>query len=41
MENLFNIGNGNNFSVNELADMFGGEKTYGEKSIRTIPNISR
>jgi len=25
----FNIGTGNNFSVNELADMFGGEKQYG------------
>ena len=27
----FNIGNGKNYSVNEVADMFGGEKTYGEK----------
>ena len=26
---VFNIGNGDNFSVNELADMFGGEKQYG------------
>ena len=25
----FNIGNGDNYSVNELADMFGGEKQYG------------
>ena len=24
----FNIGNGNNFSVNEVADIFGGEKHY-------------
>jgi len=26
---VFNIGNGDNYSVNELADMFGGEKQYG------------
>ena len=26
---VFNIGNGDNFSVNELADMFGGKKQYG------------
>ena len=25
---VFNIGNGNNFSVNEVADIFGGEKHY-------------
>lgn len=25
---VFNIGNGDNFSVNEVADMFGGEKNY-------------
>jgi len=28
---VFNIGNGNNYSVNELADMLGGEKSYGNK----------
>jgi UDP-glucose 4-epimerase len=26
---IFNIGNGDNYSVNELADMFGGKKEYG------------
>jgi len=26
---VFNIGNGKNYSVNEVADMLGGEKTYG------------
>jgi UDP-glucose 4-epimerase len=26
---VFNIGNGKNYSVNEVADMMGGEKTYG------------
>ena len=28
---VFNIGNGNNFSINEVADMMGGEKQYGNK----------
>ena len=28
---VFNIGNGNNFSINEVADMMGGEKKYGNK----------
>ena len=32
----FNIGNGGNFSINEVADMLGGEKTYGGKKIRTF-----
>tara|TARA_R110000822_G_scaffold100080_5_gene225464 strand:- start:3500 stop:4420 length:921 start_codon:yes stop_codon:yes gene_type:complete len=27
---VFNIGNGNNYSVNQVADMFGGEKKYGK-----------
>ena len=30
---VFNIGNGENYSVNELADAMGGEKVYGEKRI--------
>jgi UDP-glucose 4-epimerase len=29
----YNIGAGNNYSVNEVADMMGGEKVYGEKRI--------
>lgn len=28
---VFNIGNGKNYSVNEVADMLGGTKTYGKK----------
>ncbi len=28
---VFNIGNGKNYSVNEVADMLGGNKTYGKK----------
>jgi UDP-glucose 4-epimerase len=27
----FNIGNGSNHSINDVADMIGGEKQYGEK----------
>jgi len=30
---VFNIGNGQNYSVNEIADMFGGEKVYNETRI--------
>ena len=30
---IFNIGSGKNYSVNEIADMFGGEKQYGNKVI--------
>ena len=32
---IFNIGNGKNFSINDVADMFGGKKEYGE--LRTEP----
>jgi len=28
---VFNIGNGHNYSVNEVADMFGGERVQGKK----------
>ena len=28
---VFNIGNGKNYSVNEVADMLGGKKTYGKE----------
>jgi UDP-glucose 4-epimerase len=30
---VFNIGNGGNVSINQVADMFGGKKTYGEKRL--------
>jgi len=36
----FNIGNGNNYSVNELADMFGGEKLYGNKVIEPFQTLA-
>ncbi len=36
----FNIGHGNNFSVNELADMFGGKKQYGNKVIEPFETLA-
>jgi len=40
----YNIGSGKNYSVNELADVMGGEKIYGEKRIEpfeTLADIDR
>lgn len=40
----FNIGSGKNYSVNEIANMFGAEKKYGEKRVEpkeTLANIGR
>jgi len=37
---VFNIGNGDNFSVNEVADMLGGEKVYGEKRIEPFETLA-
>ena len=37
---MFNIGNGNNFSINQVADMFGGEKTYGEKRLEPFETLA-
>ena len=36
----FNIGNGDNYSVNELADMLGGEKQYGNKVIEPFETLA-
>ena len=36
----FNAGNGKSFSVNELADMFGGEKTYGNKVLEPFQTLA-
>ena len=36
----FNIGNGNNYSVNEVADMLGGDKTYGEKRFEPYETLA-
>ena len=37
---VFNIGNGTNYSVNEVADMMGGKKTYGEKRIEPYETLA-
>jgi len=37
---VFNIGNGNNYSVNELADMLGGKKSYGNKVIEPFQTLA-
>ena len=36
----FNIGNGNNFSVNEVAEMLGGTKQYGEKRLEPFETLA-
>ena len=37
---VFNIGNGRNFSINQVADMFGGEKVYGEKRLEPFETLA-
>ena len=37
---IYNVGSGLAYSVNEIADMFGGEKKYGEKRIEPKNSIS-
>ena len=37
---IYNIGNGKNYSVNELADMFGGKKQYGNKVIEPFETLA-
>ena len=36
----FNIGNGRNVSINEVADMFGGEKIYGETRLEPFETLA-
>jgi UDP-glucose 4-epimerase len=36
----FNIGNNNNYSVNEVADMLGGIKTYGEQRLEPFETLA-
>ena len=38
--NIYNIGNGNNYSVNELVDMMGGEKSYGNSVIEPFETLA-
>jgi UDP-glucose 4-epimerase len=37
---VFNIGNGKNYSVNEVADMMGGEKKYGKQVIEPFQTLA-
>ena len=37
---VFNIGNGINYSINEVANMMGGKKTYGEKRIEPYETLA-
>ena len=37
---IFNVGTGKSYSVNEIADMFGGNKKYGEKRIEPKNSIA-
>jgi UDP-glucose 4-epimerase len=37
---VFNIGNGANYSVNEVADKFGGEKQYGEQRLEPFETLA-
>ena len=37
---VFNIGNGTNVSVNELVDMMGGEKSYGNEVIEPFQTLA-
>ena len=37
---VFNIGNGGNVSVNEVADMIGGDKVYGEKRLEPFETLA-
>lgn len=37
---VFNVGNGKNYSINEVANMFGGKKVYGEKRIEPFETLA-
>jgi len=37
---IFNVGTGQAYTVNEIADMFGGNKKYGEKRIEPKNSIA-
>ena len=37
---VFNIGNGSNYSVNEVADMFGGKKQYGVHVVEPFQTLA-
>ena len=37
---IYNVGDGKNYSVNEIADMFEGEKNYGNKVIEPFETLA-
>jgi UDP-glucose 4-epimerase len=37
---VFNIGNGENVTINAVADMFGGKKVYGEKRLEPFETLA-
>ena len=37
---IYNVGSGINYSINEIADMFGGEKQYGNKVIEPFETLA-
>jgi len=37
---VFNIGNGHNISINEVADMIGGEKIYGDQRLEPFETLA-
>ena len=38
--NIYNVGNGKSYSINEIADMFGGKKQYGNKVIEPFETLA-
>jgi len=38
--NIYNVGDGENYSINEIADMFGGEKQYGNEVIEPFKTLA-
>lgn len=37
---IYNVGNGKSYSINEVADMFGGKKQYGNKVIEPFETLA-
>tara|TARA_R110001606_G_scaffold368717_1_gene524601 strand:+ start:277 stop:1176 length:900 start_codon:yes stop_codon:yes gene_type:complete len=38
--NVYNVGNGRSYSINKIADMFGGKKQYGNKVIEPFETLA-
>ena len=37
---IYNVGNGKSYSINEIADMFSGKKQYGNKVIEPLETLA-